>query len=117
MEKRRSPHYIIELARKMRNNLTPSEKIVWNEIKEKKISGYKFRKQHPVYRYILDFYCHEKKLAIEIDGDSHKERKDYDEYRDSYVRSIGIETLRFTNEEIENNIANVIEAIKKKLSE
>ena len=117
MEKRRPPRYIIELARKMRNNLTPSEKIVWSEIKEKKINGHKFRKQHPVYRYILDFYCHEKKLAIEIDGDSHKERKDFDEYRDSYVRSIGIETLRFSNEEIQRNITYVIEVIKKKLSE
>ena len=68
MNKKMSPKYIIEIARRMRKNKTPSEKLLWDEIKEKKISGFKFRSQHPVYRYILDFYCHEKRLAIEIDG-------------------------------------------------
>ena len=95
--------------------MTPAEKILWDELKEKKLNGYRFRKQHPVYRYILDFYCHECLLAIEIDGDIHKVRKDYDQYRDDYLKSIGITTLRFTNDEIHNTLNQVLEKIRDNL--
>jgi len=111
----RSPEYIIELARKMRINLTIPEEILWEELKTKKVEGYRFRIQHPLHRYIPDFYCHEKKLAIEIDGDIHKLRKDYDEYRDEYLKSIGITTLRFKNEDVINKIDYVLSAIKENL--
>jgi len=79
-EKIRSPKYIIELAKKFRKNLTPTEKILWNELQNKRLNGYKFRRQHPIFRYILDFYCHKCLLSVEIDGDVHKIRMDYDEY-------------------------------------
>ena len=78
-QKIRSPRYVIELARKMRKDLTHSEKVLWNELQNKKLGSYKFRNQHPVFRYIIDFYCHTCLLAVEIDGDVHKIRKDYDE--------------------------------------
>lgn len=108
----RSPKYVIELAREMRVNLTTPEKILWEELKTKKLEGYRFRIQHPIHRYILDFYCHEKKLAIEIDGEIHKSRKDYDEYRDEYLKSAGITTLRFKNEDVVSNLNYVLSEIK-----
>lgn len=112
----RSPKYVIELARQLRVNLTVTEKLLWAELRTKKIEDCRFRIQHPIHRYILDFYCHEKQLAIEIDGDIHKSRKDYDDYRDEYLKSIGITTLRFTNEDVLNNIDDVLSVIKKSLS-
>ncbi len=111
----RSPRYIIELSREMRINPTRSEAILWNELKGKKVDGFKFRNQHPIHRYILDFFCYEKQLAIEVDGDIHKNRTDYDEYRDEYLKSAGIETLRITNEDVINNIDVVVEKIRVKL--
>ncbi len=113
----RSPKYIIELARKMRMNLTIPEEILWNELKTKKMEGFRFRIQHPIHRYILDFYCHEKKFAVEIDGDVHKHRKDYDDYRDEYLKSAGITTLRFKNEDVINNIDYVLSEIRKYLTQ
>ena len=85
------------------------------KIKNKKVDGYRFRTQHPINRYILDFYCHEKKLAIEIDGDVHKSRQDYDEYRDKYLESIGILTMRFKNEDVTDNIDYVLAEIRMNL--
>lgn len=114
-KKIRSPKYVIELAQKMRINLTPAEEVLWNELKEKKLNGFKFRNQHPIYRYIIDFYCHEKLLAIEIDGDIHKQRHDYDEYRNEFLKNIGIKTLRFSNERVLNNTKQVLEIITKEL--
>ena len=113
----RSPKYVIEFARQMRVNLTISEKILWEKLKTKKIEGHRFRIQHPIHRYILDFYCHEKKLAIEIDGEIHKFRKDYDEYRDEYLKSAGITTIRFKNEDVFNNIDYVLSEIKNHLTQ
>ena len=107
-EKINSPQYIIKLAQEMRRNLTPCEKILWDELKEKKINGTKFRRQHPIHRYILDFYCHEKKLAIEVDGSIHKIKSDEDEFRDKYLESIGIKTVRVSNEEIIEDINKVL---------
>ncbi len=110
-EKINSPHYIIELAQEMRRNLTRCEALLWNELKEKKLQNCKFRRQHPVYRYILDFYCHEKKLAIEIDGEIHQNRSNQDEFRDKYLESVGIKTLRITNEEILQDMDKVLTKI------
>ena len=112
----RSPKYVIQIARKLRINLTPAEKILWELLKNKKLDGYRFRNQHPIYRYIIDFYCHERKLAVEIDGDVHKSRREYDEFRDRYLESIKISTLRFNNEDVFNNITYVISEIRKNLN-
>ena len=106
-----SPQYIIKLAQEMRRNLTPCEEILWDALKEKKLNECKFRRQHPVNRYILDFYCHEYKLAIEIDGDVHRDKCDQDEFRDKYLESLGIKTLRITNDEILQNMDEVLTKI------
>ena len=105
-----TPKYVFELARGQRIKLTQSEQVLWQRLKDKQLYGYRFRCQHPVHRYILDFYCHKEMLAIEIDGDIHKSRKDYDDYRDFFLASIGITTLRFSVSEVLNNTDNVIRA-------
>lgn len=111
----KTPGYVVSLAREMRLNPTASEKKLWDKLKSRQLDGYKFRFQHPVYRYILDFYCSEKHLAIEIDGDIHKSRRDYDEYRDEYFLNIGIRTLRFTNDDVLTRIDFVLKEIGESL--
>ena len=78
----------------------------------KRKTGYKFLRQKPVDRYILDFYCSELNIAIEVDGSSHIKKKGFDKYRDQFLNQIGITTIRFTNEEIINNI----KVVKSKLT-
>ncbi len=110
-----NPRYVIELARELRKNMTPSERLLWEELKDRKLSGYKFRNQHPVYRYIFDFYCHNKSLAVEIDGVVHESSKEYDEYRDEFVKSMGIDTLRIHAEDVIVDIDGVLGRILLKL--
>ena len=98
---------LIPMATKNRNNPTPAEEIIWQKILRYKQTGYKFTRQKPINRFILDFYCSELNLAIEIDGSSHIKKKGTDKLRDKFLYQIGIETIRFTNEEILNNLSEV----------
>ena len=106
-----TPKYVIEFAGEQRRNLTESEQVLWSKLRNKQLYGYRFRCQHSIYRYILDFYCHKAMLAIEIDGDFHKNRKEYDNYRDKFIAGIGITTLRFSAKEVFNNVENIINKI------
>ena len=105
---------IFEMARELRKNMTESETILWNEIKEGKIFNLHFRRQHPINRFIADFYCHKTRLVIELDGCIHlsKEQKERDQERDSIMKEFGLTVLRFTNNEVRNNIPAVINRIK-----
>ena len=107
------PH-IFEKAKALRNNLTEAELKLWEYLKGKKILGLRFRPQHPVDIFIADFYCHPIKLVIEVDGGIHKTKDqiEYDIGRTGELNYWGIEVIRFTNEEIENNISNVIKRIE-----
>jgi very-short-patch-repair endonuclease len=111
----KTPKYVIERAQELRVNMTPTEKLLWDRLKEKQIDGYRFRRQHPIYRYILDFYCAEKSFAIEIDGGVHDKNKEYDEYRDKVLESLGIKTLRIKDDEVIDNIDEVIKKVRDKL--
>ena len=111
----RTPGYITKLARKLRLSMTKTELLLWEKLKGKQLNGFRFRKQHPVYRYVLDFYCAEARLAIEIDGEVHSGKEDYDEFRDGVLKSLSIETLRIQSSEIEDNIEAVLNRIKDKL--
>ena len=104
---------IFEYAWRLRQKLTPSEAILWDVLKGKQL-GVKFRRQHPLNNYIADFYCHEKRLIIEIDGGYHleSEQKAKDEVRSQDIESFGIKVIRFTNDEVNKNITKVIEKIK-----
>ena len=105
-------------ARYLRKEETKAEKILWQELRDNKI-GIKFRRQHPVDMYILDFYAPKIKLSIELDGSTHniKENKEYDIERTIYLESKYINELRFWNSEIENNLTATLNIIKKKIKE
>lgn len=97
-----APEYIFRLAKDLRANQTDSEKELWKIIGSKKILGLHFRRQHPVNIYIVDFYCHEIKLAIEVDGEIHskKEKHENDLNRTAELERLGIKVIRFTNKDI-----------------
>jgi very-short-patch-repair endonuclease len=100
---------LAEFAKDMRRNPTEAEKRLWRCLSGKQLGGLKFRRQVPVLVYILDFYCPEINLAIEIDGDTHKQSADNE--RDAQLGSLDVVTLRFTNSDILTNIAGVLESI------
>lgn len=103
-------------AKRMRHEPTEAEAILWEALSNKKL-GYKFRRQHPLGRYIVDFYCHRKRLAIEVDGGYHKDeaQRQYDERRTEHIIASGVRELRFTNEEVINCLQQVLETIKVEL--
>ena len=88
------------LARKNRNNPTKAEEKIWNKLLKNKKTGFTFLRQKPLNRFIVDFYCSELNLAVEIDGNSHNKKKEYDIARDIFLKQIGIKTIRFTNNQI-----------------
>ena len=104
---------IFKNARFLRDNLTEAEKILWNKLRLKQL-GVKFRRQHPINKYIADFYCHEIRLVIEVDGDNHliPDQKEYDELRTEILQEFGIEVIRFENEQVLNKIDEVVKEIK-----
>ena len=103
---------IFSKARELRNKLTPAEQVFWLRLKEQ-FPKYKFRKQHPISIYIVDFYCHKLKLVIEIDGSVHdsEEAKLNDEKRQNDLENLNLTVIRFTNNQVKNEIELVIEKI------
>jgi len=105
-----------ELARQLRARQTKSENIFWECVRDNKLLGLKFYRQHPLFFeymgkesfFIADFYCHEKQLVIEIDGPIHKFQKEYDEFRECIINCFGVRVLRFTNEEVETTLHKVL---------
>lgn len=89
----------------LRKNQTKPEEIFWNKVRNKQFLWWKFRRQHSIWRYIMDFYCKELNLCIEIDGDNHfeNEQKEYDEIRTEFLKTAWIKVCRFTNKEIMEN--------------
>jgi len=100
---------IFENAKALRNDLTEEEMILWGRLKEK-IANHKFRRQHPISNYIVDFYCHKLKLVIEVDGSIHssEENQKLDEIRQKNIEKPGLVVFRFTNEDVRNKIENVL---------
>ena len=105
--------------KKLRNNPTKSEIILWNELQGKKLDGYKFRRQYGVGPFVVDFYCPKLKLAIEIDGESHfkKELQEYDKKRQKYMEKFGIRFLRIFDIEIFENLDGALDAISNKIKQ
>ena len=105
---------ILNLARVNRKHMTPAERKLWKLLRERKIMGRKFRRQHPVSRFIADFYCHQAKLVIEIDGGYHEdhEQKLADQGRQKELEDIGLLVIRFRNDEVEMDIEGVVERIR-----
>ena len=111
---------ITETVRKLRRRQTPAENMLWEAVKNRKLNGMKFYRQHPiVFEYqgverflIADFYCHEARLVIELDGPIHEKQKDYDESRTLMIREMGMRVVRFTNDEILADIGSVLKRIE-----
>nr|NQU92957.1 endonuclease domain-containing protein [Bacteroidota bacterium] len=108
---------IFDRAQQLRKKMTEAEANLWKRLRNRKFEGLKFRRQHPVNRFIVDFYCHEKRLVVEVDGSIHdlKEVKERDEGREEDLKNLGLTIVRFTNEEILNDISTVLEKLKTKL--
>jgi len=103
-------------ARKLRNNSTYSEILLWIKIKKKSL-GYEFHRQVPIDNYIVDFYCHELMLAIEVDGSSHINKYDYDFMRQRRLESLGVSFIRFDNMDVKKHMNDVQRALETKISE
>ena len=99
-------------ARTLRKEQTKSEKLVWELLKNRRFMGLKFRRQHIIEGFIVDFYCHDLKLAIEVDGSIHLKQKDYDQLRQEVIESEGIQVLRITNKIIQTNKRSILDKIK-----
>jgi very-short-patch-repair endonuclease len=100
------------LAKDLRRNMTLSEVLLWNELKQKQMLGFDFDRQRPLRNYIVDFYCKELSLAIEIDGDTHIYKYDYDDERQRSLEKLGVHFLRFEDIEVKKNMNNVLRVIE-----
>jgi very-short-patch-repair endonuclease len=103
-------------AKTLRRNATLAERILWSQLRNKNFCNIKFRRQHPIGRYIVDFFAADVNLVIELDGDSHEGKQSYDMHRQNILVSYGLKVLRFSNEEIYNNLDGVLVAIEKECS-
>jgi very-short-patch-repair endonuclease len=104
----------ITIAKKLRINSTDTEKYLWKYLRGKQLTGFKFRRQHPIGRYIVDFVNLERKIIIEVDGGQHLENKK-DKLRDRWLEEQGYEVLRFWDNEVLTNVEGVLEVIREKI--
>lgn len=102
---------LTELAKQLRQNMTNAERLLWKHLRGKQLNHLKFRRQHPIGNYIVDFVCIEKKLIIEIDGGQHADNKRYDGQRTKYLQKKGYHVIRFWNNEVLQNSTVVLEKI------
>ena len=103
----------IQHAHELRRQSTKAEQMLWSLLRNRKLKGKKFRRQHAIAHYVADFYCHECKLVVELDGYFHlkPEIRKYDNARTALLNELGIHVIRFWNEEVINDTANVLKRI------
>ena len=104
---------LITMAKEFRKNMTKAEKVLWDALRNHRFSALKFRRQHPIKWFIADFYSHEIKLIIEVDGGIHNStsQTEHDASRTSEIETLGINVIRFSNEDILNNLEFVLHQI------
>ena len=108
------------LCRYLRRRSTLSEQLFWQAVRNRKVLGKKFLRQFPIFFeymgeetfFIADFYCHENRLVVEIDGKNHDYQKEYDELRTYIINDLGIEVVRFPNKEIETDVKKVLQKLR-----
>ncbi len=102
-----------EKAKELRKTETKAERLLWEELKNRKCGGLKFRRQHPLLKFVVDFYCHEKRLVVEVDGSVHDDSnvKERDENRTYEIEQAGLTVIRFRNDEIFQDLKFVLEKI------
>jgi len=122
METRHRIHpVILARAREMRHAETPPEATLWRALRNRQ-TGFKFRRQHPIDSFIIDFYCAQAKLLIEIDGESHlqPDQKEYDQARTEYLEEFGYKVIRFTNDDVRYNIhavaSEILQAVENRIA-
>ena len=100
-------------ARYLRKNATDCERILWRRLQNRKFVGYKFRRQHPIDPYVLDFYCPVAKLAVELDGSGHdcEVGEKHDKIRENFLAGLGITVIRFWNHQVREDLDSVLETI------
>ncbi len=113
METPESPLYMTEIARRLRRRQTAHEDALWTFLRNRGLGGAKFRRQHPLGRYIPDFYCHELGLGVELEGGIHsqEEQREYDAVRREVIEQMRVELLFFKNEEVDQDMEGVLDAI------
>ena len=104
-------------AKQLRSSMTKAEEMLWSRLKNNACKGLKFRRQHPMHLFIVDFYCHKIALVIEIDGEYHnsEEQKELDKERTELLNFQGLHVIRFTNQEIYDNLDIIIKSIEVKI--
>ena len=108
---RKTREILIEQARQMRAEPTPAEELIWKKLRKRQLDGIKFRRQHIIEQFIVDFYCPKAKLVIEIDGPVHLGQKEHDQEREKLLTEMDYQVVRFNNAEIKNHIDQVMAAI------
>ncbi len=103
---------IIENARLLRKNMTHAENLLWEKLCRNQLLGLRFRRQHPIDIFIADFYCHQARLVIEVDGPVHDDQSEYDDGREADIEKYSLKVVRFTNDEIIDDIDSVIAKIE-----
>lgn len=113
-----SSYTIVHAARDLRRGMTPAEEKLWQALRGRRLNGLKFRRQHPLDRFIIDFYCVERHLAVEVDGGIHAAvgQVARDDERTVWLNAHGIRVLRVTNEEVENDLDGVLRRIVEEAS-
>ncbi len=101
-----------DLAVELRNEHTISEDRLWQALRRKQLAGRKFRRQNPIGAFVVDFYCPEENLAVEVDGGIHESQREADALRQEIIESLGIRFVRVTAEEVETNLPNVLNKIR-----
>src|SRR5688572_2801843 len=122
MKKRRTMHVgakptVFFRAQELRRNPTPTEELLWKFLSNKQMEGVKFRRQHPIDIYVIDFYSHELKLGVEVDGDYHNDKIQSfeDENRDLTLASYGLTMVRYSNDDVLKNTPTVLEDIRTRI--
>ena len=108
----------LDLKRQLRSHMTGPETRLWSRLRARQLQGLKFRRQHGIGPYIVDFYCPEQSLVIEVDGDSHADADQIlkDQLRDRYFQSLGLHVIRYINDDILKNLDGVLENLAERLS-
>ena len=102
-----------EFARNLRNNSTLAEVVLWEKVlRKKQLRGYSFLRQRPIENYIVDFFCKDLKLIIELDGEIHRFQKSKDKKREEEIKGLGYSIMRFDNEDILNGLPNVVRTLE-----
>ncbi len=103
-------------ARELRKAGNLSEVLFWNAVKNKQLNGQDFDRQRVIGNYIVDFYCHECALVVEIDGSSHDDKQAYDQIRDEYLEALGLKVLHVQDVDVKQSLAGVVELVRQKLN-